>query len=98
MGRILIEWRLDDGRLGAFSTDLYVERGSFFRCFSRDVARADRDAEGGTHRAAADDAARLPSHKHCIAMTRDVFVSHREADELLFHTVRFLLVEHRTTD
>src|SRR4029079_7178069 len=98
MGRIPIEWRLDDRRLGALPTDLDVERAALLRRLRGDVARADRNAERWAHCPATHDTARLASDKHGVPVPRDVFVRHRETDELLLHTIRFLLVEHRAAD
>src|SRR5436190_7553055 len=81
MGRILIERRLDDGRLGALPADLDVKRAPLLRRLRRDVARADRNAERWAHSPAAHKTARRIANEHGIAMPSDVLVRHREPDE-----------------
>src|SRR5215471_2214418 len=98
MRRVLVERRLHHRRRHALPSDLDLELGAFLREMRREIARPDRRAKRRAHRAAADGAARAVIREHRIAMTRDVAVAQREADELLGETAGLLRIEHVTSD
>src|SRR3982751_6142825 len=98
MGRVLVERRLDDRRGETLAADLDLERRPFFRSGQREIGRADRHAQRGTHRPTPHLAARRAAVEHRIAMAREAALSHREADEAARETTLLLRDERVAAD
>src|ERR687884_859038 len=98
MRSLLIERHLHHRRRHALAADLDLERRAFLGRFGGEVAGADGDADGGAHRAAADDATLPPLVEDRVAVAREGALRRREADESLADPLLALAEERVASD